>query len=359
MYPIVYRTNLLAKRTYFSYSRIVFLRFTCLTLISILLVACTSTTEDIFRKRVDNTILWEQYQQMGASAKDSHELVLQILSILRSVGNEYVAPFLLEHMQKDAENPYRSYYEYLIAQHYVEQKEYELACIYARRSANSDIIVEGISIQQESLTLLSRLSYSKWEQSTALLAKNQSNDISDIETTKNLYAIAKLYNDMGRWDEMYQVYLDYLSIEKKIESNRYKQVLHWVARYNSDRSWTFSSLETLVANIQVALAQKNPSQLLRYRAKDSFFTMSWNQELFDENSRIRTFNITPFLRRSSVRYSLQIDPTSNEKEAYLRTWGWSYRIPTWYFYFRKVDFPADSTVHGNWEWAGIFFGDTL
>ncbi|MDR1596788.1 MAG: tetratricopeptide repeat protein, partial [Treponema sp.] len=44
-------------------------------------------------------------------------------------------------------------------------------------------------------------------------------------------------------------------------------------------------------------------------------------------------------------------------EAYLRTWGWSQYISTWYLYFRKINFPSDPEIHGRWEWAGIYYGE--
>lgn len=44
---------------------------------------------------------------------------------------------------------------------------------------------------------------------------------------------------------------------------------------------------------------------------------------------------------------------------FLRTIGWSYRVETWYLYFRRVNFKADPSIDGKWEWAGIFFGEKL
>ena len=44
-------------------------------------------------------------------------------------------------------------------------------------------------------------------------------------------------------------------------------------------------------------------------------------------------------------------------KAFLRTSNWSYRVGTWYFYFRRIDFPSDPEIDGRWEWAGIYFGE--
>ena len=60
-----------------------------------------------------------------------------------------------------------------------------------------------------------------------------------------------------------------------------------------------------------------------------------------------------------MNFNDTLDELSNEGEAYLRSTGWNYRIPTWYFYFRRVEYPADPEINGSWEWAGVFFGEKL
>ena len=63
------------------------------------------------------------------------------------------------------------------------------------------------------------------------------------------------------------------------------------------------------------------------------------------------------LQRQTIRYNAELDPISNEREAYLETWNWQYQVGKWYFYFSKIDYPADPELNGKWEWAGIYFGD--
>ena len=64
-----------------------------------------------------------------------------------------------------------------------------------------------------------------------------------------------------------------------------------------------------------------------------------------------------FLQSSRVIADDQLDVYSNSGEAYLRTTNWNYRIPTWYLYFRRVDYPPDPEINGRWEWAGIYLGE--
>jgi hypothetical protein len=49
--------------------------------------------------------------------------------------------------------------------------------------------------------------------------------------------------------------------------------------------------------------------------------------------------------------------SASGNEATLKTTGWNFRPPIWYLYFRRVDFPADPEINGQWEWAGVYFGE--
>ncbi len=101
-----------------------------------------------------------------------------------------------------------------------------------------------------------------------------------------------------------------------------------------------------------------PAHPQRLRAKVGFFAMSWQQDQMEGNSQV-LFDFSEFMTGSRIYSAPALDPSSNAREAFLRTWGWSERIATWYLYFRKINFPADPEIHGRWEWAGIYFGEKL
>jgi hypothetical protein len=108
--------------------------------------------------------------------------------------------------------------------------------------------------------------------------------------------------------------------------------------------------------IRAALDSANSARLLLYRAKVNFFARSWEQE-DEDNAGMAEFNLSDFMRGNRIRYAPELDANSNASEAYLRTWGWSQYISTWYFYFRKIYFPPDPEIHGRWEWAGVYYGE--
>ena len=86
--------------------------------------------------------------------------------------------------------------------------------------------------------------------------------------------------------------------------------------------------------------------------------MSWRQDETQKNS-IANFKMRDFMLGNRIRYSQELDPSSTPNEAFLRTWGWSSYVNVWYLYFRKVNFPLDPNIHGQWEWAGIYYGEKL
>jgi hypothetical protein len=91
--------------------------------------------------------------------------------------------------------------------------------------------------------------------------------------------------------------------------------------------------------------------------------MSWSQqdmaseEELEAPSSFDLASLGAFLQSSRVIADDQLDVYSNSGEAYLRTTNWNYFIPTWYLYFRRVNYPPDPEINGRWEWAGIYLGD--
>ena len=127
---------------------------------------------------------------------------------------------------------------------------------------------------------------------------------------------------------------------------------------NSSRDWTFESLPALENAIKRAINNYEPGTLDRYRAKVNFFTMSWKQDETTADSQ-ENFTMYNWMNGNTIRYSSTLDESSTSSEAYLRTWGWNDYVSIWYFYFRKIDFPLDPEINGNWEWAGIYIGNKL
>jgi tetratricopeptide (TPR) repeat protein len=269
--------------------------------------------------------------------------------------------FLTTYVERNPDHPYNAYFLLLVAKQYRESSP-EMARHYYHRvvSNYADLEVNGTSVHYDALRELVRLTD---EPSERLRHYHEMVDrfADKLDLGATYYYMARTHEELGEWDEAYTDYKNFLRYpETEIlgAPHAHEQIQRRVAFYDSSKNWTMDSLDQLVATIKNALWRQNANLLLRYRADANFFSMSWEQEETDFNSQ-GPFNIGIFLQRSRVRFAEDIDINSNAREAYLRTWGWSHRIRTWYLYFRRVDFPADPDINGDWEWAGIFFGDAL
>ena len=85
--------------------------------------------------------------------------------------------------------------------------------------------------------------------------------------------------------------------------------------------------------------------------------MSWMQETSDGFTHIEA-DLSSYLTKST-RLNGSVEPFSNDREAYLRSWGWSYQyqVGVFYLYFRRIDLPENPDINGKWEWAGIYLGE--
>ncbi len=311
----------------------------------------------------DMPVVLVQYRSLADEGGVPFPVVERAAQTVReNDGEPAMVRFLTNHVQSYAADPNNSYYLSVIGNTYQALDAPDLARQYYRRALYRypDVVVRSVSSHRVAVRELLEIVSTPRERIEYLhYLRDFFPDAVDPGILA--YYLGEAYERAGLWDEAYESYRRYLSIPEVdipgVPEAR-RVVTRRLAFYDSDRRWTYADLDLLVDEIKGSLWTQNATRLLRLRAGANFFAMSWEQEESDENSDIPTFDIGAFMRRSRVRFSDELEITSNANEAYLRTWGWSHRIPTWYLYFRRVDFPADPDVHGTWEWAGILFGES-
>ena len=185
----------------------------------------------------------------------------------------------------------------------------------------------------------------------------------EIDLGYSYFMLARSYEKLGEWDLAIQTYTQFLSYGRYDilipgVPDSYEYAKRIVDYNTSSKDWTFETLDELVTAIQTAISKYDYKALDKYRAKVNFFAMSWKQEASDNNAQA-DFQMSDFMNGNRIISSNTLDSSSNPNEAFLRTSGWSQYVSVWYFYFRKVDFPADPEIHGRWEWAGIYYGDKV
>ncbi len=340
------------------------LRFCYLLILLPLLFSCATDPEI---SRFD--FLQEDYSRdlnrlLQESDYSSRFVIMESLvsDIRRNEGMDAMRSFVHQYSLIRPDDPYLSYYYLRLSRTLVDQQA-ELSIYYLNRLLNNfpDIQVLDASAHFYALRELLELEPdpSRRIEYYQRLIRNFDEYI-DIGLT--WYRIAQEYRKDSRYSEYFTALEEFQTHPQATVpglSNIHQKVGEELAfHFNNSKDWTSLSLNTLVTNIKSALYNKNAWSLERYRAKENFFAMSWLQDTGDMNSR-SDFDLGRFLLNAGrISYNTNIT-VLNEHEAYLKTLGWSFRIPNWYFYFKKVNYPADPEIHGNWEWAGIYFGDTL
>jgi tetratricopeptide (TPR) repeat protein len=293
-------------------------------------------------------------------------------TVIREIANSYVRQkeygklinFLGSRIQQCPEDTYAAYYLFMTAFAYQQMKAYPAAALYF------DIIVKNypdLKIQDKSIhfTCLNQLIslVDSPQQKVWYYEELISRFQDQIDPGPTYFMLAQAYEGIGEWNsaiKAYTQFLSYMGSDIPGFPNADNYARHLVDFNNSAKDWSFENLNTLLNAVKAALDAGSSNQLWQYHAKANFFTRTWEHEDTNDGGGVAghaIFNLSEFMRGNRIRYAENLDVSSNANEAYLRTWGWSQYISTWYLYFRKINFPPDPEIHGRWEWAGIYYGE--
>jgi len=279
---------------------------------------------------------------------------------------------LTTYVAQNPTDPFGAHYLYEVAENYRTAGALPLARAYYRRILASypDLVENGESIHNLCLTRLIPLETdpsAKREVFQTMASRFR----YKMTAPELYYAWGRTNEVLGQWDEALAAYNSFLKFSDPSvpgEPKAASRVHSLVDLAQTDRSWIRADLGDLMGQLKRAILNNDTVTMENLRAKVGFFAMSWdNNDVTDTLSE--AFDIRQFLRElvrqanyggeTEVRFADKPDELSNVSETYLRSTGWNYRIPTWYFYFRRVEYPADPEINGGWEWAGVYFGEKL
>jgi len=266
--------------------------------------------------------------------------------------------FLTQHVEQYPDDPYNSVYLLMVAKAYEDLEAEPFAVHYYDRILKNhpDLVVNGASVHYLCLTRLVELvqdTERRIEYYKELIARF--GDKIDVGT--HWYYLATAYEEVGAWDQSIQAYKRFLRVPDARIPGRpdvHAEIAQKVAFYDSNKDWTVPDLQFLVSEVRDALLTQNLRKLNQYKARN-FFSKYWGQRDLIA-TQAQDFDILEWVRRSRVQVAAELEPQSNAREAFLKTWNWFFSVSTWYLYFRRVDFPADPEIDGRWEWAGVYFG---
>ena len=286
-------------------------------------------------------------------------------NLLASKDYQGLILFLTDWVDRNPDDMYNSYWLLMTAYAYLSIGEEPVAEYYFDRILQQcqDLLVKGNSVHficLQNLIQISKTPAHRIKYFNELINRFPQN----VNTTELYLRLAMEYQNDSQWANALKTYSLFLeqpdatTIQITGEPDAYKNARHLVDFNNSSKDWTFESLSALEEAIKTALRNSDWRALDRYKAKVNFFSMSWKQDENDANSQVES-SMYSWMRGKRIRFNDTLDEASNPNEAYLRTWNWNSYITVFYLYFRKVDFPLDPDIHGNWEWAGIYLGNKL
>lgn len=278
--------------------------------------------------------------------------------------NAELIVYLTDWVESHPQDKFNAYWLLMVAHSYMQTNEDPMAEFYFERIIKNyqDLEVEGKSVHflcLENLIKISHNSDSRIKYFNQLINRFP----SSVSITEMYMRLAREYENIGEWTKALRTYNMFLeqpdaaSIQITDIPDAYNYAKTLIDFNKSPKDWTFRSLASLEAAIREAIYRYQPNRLDAMRSKVNFFAVSWKQ---DENASTGqvAFSMGNYMHGNRITCDKELIPGPTPNEAYLRTTGWT-TMPTWYFYFREVNFPADPDIHGRWEWAGIYIGDML
>jgi len=298
--------------------------------------------------------------------KDQENRFVLITQIAAGLANEGRVDreilFLTTHVERNPADIYNGYYLLLVADAYRDMKAVPFAIHYYRRILTNygDLLVKGTSIHLQCLQELLVLETDP--QAKIGYYKELFSRFPDQSPGINWYYMAKSYEEVGEFEQAIQAYQKFIGSVDAEATDQSQALRDAAEKVNfaaaTDKSWLVPDLNDLVSGVRDAITSKNIGRLRHFQAQVNFFQEPWDQTQFVTDETVRT-NVIDYLLSSNVQVDAQLDVAANGREATLRTTGWNFRPSTWYLYFRQVDFPANPDINGQWEWAGIYFGEKL
>ncbi len=266
-----------------------------------------------------------------------------------------------EYAEKEKDPLFKSYLYFLISDTYWKEEGKDVSFFYMKKidpnhydlTYNSQPIGYIIALRIISINV----PFKDKEDMYNLLLKNYAGMI-DVPYTA--YELAKLYKkelEITKAINILQQIINFVNNSKNSEDSiNISEIKKEIDFYYMKKNWIYDDLEELINNIKNAIITKNIYLLNSYISKKEFSCNIYNK-VYNQQFNWYQLNIERFWN-SNIVFSSKLEEISNEEEAFLKTTNWQFpQLKTWYFYFKRVNYPYDISINRGWEWAGIIFGD--
>ncbi len=273
----------------------------------------------------------------------------------------YAIDYFLLQAEKE-EEPYRSYLNFLISDIYWDMNEKSCALFYgAKISADAYNLQHDytpIGLINAQRVIRSNITPYKDVEKYYEIMDTYFNDYIDIPIFK--YDFAQFYKIYARMDKSVLLLEEIIRMSQTISSINdqldLRQIRDEVYFYKLNKYWIYKDLERLIANIKDAIRIRDQEALGMYASRTGFVGKLWSKQ----TSYVSSFDEVGIDNKwlSNIIFEPKLEEFSNDTEAYIKSYNWTFTyLRTWYFYFKRVDYPYDYRINGGWEWKGIYFGE--
>ncbi len=341
--------------------------FSCIIIASLIITSCGNKDSAAEKAEAETERQLEELLRSPKTGAESRYAIINSISTKWLSDQKYndLILYLTNYAERNPEDKYNSYWLLMTAYAYIQMGQEQVAEYYFERIIRDypDLKVKNQSIHFICLEHLIQIS-TNHENRINYFNMLINRFPSSVSITEMYVRLAREYEQIGEWTRALKTYNMFL--EQPDASSIQITDLHDIYNYarniidfnNSPKNWTFKTLDELASSVKTAITRYQPRKLDTYRSKVNFFAVSWKADESAPTSQV-DFSMVNFMHGNRIRYTDELIPGPTINEAYLKTKGWTNAVPTWYLYFRKVNFPADPDIHGTWEWAGIYIGEMM
>lgn len=333
---------------------------------SFTIISCTERNKTVpFLVNYENTI-WQETNEKYSEDLSSTEKIEWSDEIYKLFNNKstvkQLTSFFIEKAITTNDKLFSDYLYFLLSDIYWKQTNTKMSIFYMSKISEDSFALKH---EDQEIGYIMGLRIIKLKDYPLLRIKTYKMLLSKyrdfIDESLILYELSELYK--SRYDIenaiIYMKDLVTLSSRSKIIDERIKidAIKEQVDFYYSNKEWINKDLNNLIGKIKYAIDTQNITLLNKYISKTGFVVRFFNSN--DDKWTIKELGI-PRRWRGNIQFAQKFEDISNENEVYLETKGWAFpMLKTWYFYFKKIDYPYNETINGSWEWKGIYFGNWM
>ena len=345
------------------------LKFFTTILLIICVVSCKQQIEKHFFDSDYDNLRWQQLQSQYKSVNSESEKILWAEEVYNFLTELNKTEYLIDFFQKTAyqikdnsdDINLCSFIYFLLGNSFKENDKNEQALFFYNKVSPSSY---SLIFDNQPIGYTIALSIIKCSNSNSVIKSgydillNNYQELIDVPYTQ--YELANIYKQQLDMDTACSIMKTILQNASKYRYSssdiNYETLREEINYYNMKKNWIYKDLDVLIKKIKYSIIRKDLTSLKKCISQSKFDCLV-GQKSITKNWSFNELSITSRWNTNIV-FSNELEPQSNENEAWLKTYNWGFpQLHTWYFHFKRINYPYDEKIDRGWEWQGIIFGD--